>query len=222
MTNQDIELLLLKRCEDLNLKQKAFDVLEKIFTSEENNAEAYFWGGFDKSEIKLEFEGYKFILNNTIKIRTIIRFYIEDKRKVWFRDIKPIGYYELETDLNGQALDDFFAIEKEKYIGDVAIIDHFHDMNQELPKEYLSKDHLQYEYVAYISLVGTLFISKDFEGSGQFVKRALTYLETVENSTFDKRYLKKSKSFLKMMKWYLMEENLLSDRLLEELHGLKR
>ena len=73
-------------------------------------------------------------------------------------------------------------------------------MNEKLPIEYLRRNHIQYEYVAYISLIGTLFMSKQFEGSGMFVMRAYTYLETTDNTILDKDYLKESKRFLKMMK----------------------
>ena len=90
-------------------------------------------------------------------------------------------------------------------------------MNQKLPAEYLRRNHIQYEFVAYISLVGTLFISKQFEGAGLFVKRAYSYLETISDTKLDKDYLKRSKRFLKLMSKYLVTNNLVSESLKQEL-----
>ena len=137
----------------------------------------------------------------------------------WLDNLEPIGYYELETNLNGEVLDDWFVIEKEKYLKDIGIMSHFKSINQKLPLEYLKRNHIQYEFVTYISLVGTLFISKQFEGSGRFIQRAYTYLEKTDNSQLDKEFLKESKSFIKMMKSYLLTNNLITDNLKQELNG---
>ena len=150
-------------------------------------------------------------------IRTKVGLYVEDTKNVWLDSLEPIGYYELETDFNGEILDDYFVIEKQKYVDDIAIVSHFQNMNKILPLGYLRRNHIQYELVAYISLVGTLFISKQFEGTGRFIKRAYTYLETTDNSRLDQNYLKESKSFLKMMKSYLVRNNLVTEGLKEEL-----
>lgn len=218
MTEQELEILLTERLKTLDLKKAAFDALEKIFL--ENVADKEFLCGFERSEINAIFDRFEFQVDRRDRdpiIRTRIGLYVDDKDQVWLNNIEPIGYYELETDLNGKIVDDWFVIEKEKYLKDIGIISHFQSMNRSLPIDYLKRNHIQYEFVSYISLVGTLFISKQFEGAGRFVKRAYTYLDKTDNSLLDQAYLKQSKKFLKMMKSYLLTNDLVTDELKEEL-----
>ncbi|OOV19076.1 hypothetical protein [Flavobacterium sp. LM4] len=215
MTEQELEILLSERCKTLDLKRKAFESLDDIFT--ENSNDKDFLGGFERTEIKPIFDGFKYQTDrrhgSTI-IRTRIGLYVENQN--WLENIEQIGYYEFETDLYGEVLDDWFVIEEEKFLKDIGIISHFQSMNKKLPVKYLRRNHLQYEFVTYISLVGTLFMSKEFEGAGRFVQRAYTYLET-KSDLLDKDYLKDSKKFLKMIKEYLLGNELVSEKLKEEL-----
>lgn len=218
MTDQELEILLTDRCQSLDLKRKAFDILEILLSSTSN--EEVDFGGFDKTEIKLVFDRFEYQIDNRnfgSVIRTKIGLYIDDPKHVWLDSIEPIGYYELETDFNGKILDDYFVIEKEKYIDDIAIISHFQTMNNCLPVDYLKRNHIQYEFVTYISLIGTLFVSKKFEGAGRFIKRAYFYLDNIDNSKLDQNYLKKSKNFLNMMKSYMIKNNLVTEHLKDEL-----
>lgn len=219
MTDQELEMLLTSKCESWDLKKKAYDALETILSDTSNKDEINL-GGFDRTEVKPIFDRYEYQLdkrNFGSVIRTRFGLYIEDTKNVWLDRLEPIGYYELETDLNGKILDDYFVVEKQKYIDDIGIVSPFQSMNKRLPLEYLRRNHIQYEFVAYISLAGTLFISKQFEGEGRFIKRAYTYLATTDNSKIDLNYLKESKSFLKMMKSYLVKNNLVTEGLKEEL-----
>ncbi|OQP59059.1 hypothetical protein [Niastella populi] len=218
MTDQELEILLKRKCNAFDLKQIAFNCLLQIFKDNSNNND--FLNGYTENEIKTIFERFEYQIDRRIGsaiIRTRIGLYLDDRDNVWLDNIEPIGYYELETDFNGEILDDWFVIEKEKYVSDIEIISHFQSMNQKLPPEYLRRNHIQYEFVAYISLVGTLFISKQFEGAGRFVKRAYSYLETISDNKFDKDYLKSSKRFLKLMSKYLVTNNLISESLKQEL-----
>jgi hypothetical protein len=219
MTNQDLEILLRDRCEHLDLKKKAFDLLEKIFSDNANNPDEDFLCGFDQTELKPIFDGFKYIIEERYPdsiIRTRIGLYIADVKEIWIDKLEPIGYFELETTFDGEILDDWFVLEKEKYIKDIDIISHFQSMNKELPLDYLKRNHIQYEYVAYISLIGTLFISKEFGSAGRFIQRAYTYLRGTDNALLDKKYLKESKKFLKMMEDYLLKNNLVTDELRQE------
>jgi hypothetical protein len=215
MTEKELEILLSERCSKLNLKRIAFESLDEIFTQNSNNKD--FLGGFERNEINVIFDDFKYLTDrrhgNSI-IRTRIGLYVENQN--WLENIQQIGYYELETDLCGEILDDWFIIEEEKFLKDIGIISHFQTMNKNLPVEYLRRNHLQYEFVTYISLVGTLFMSKRFEGSGRFIKRAYTYLED-KTDLLDKDYLKSCKDFLKIIKEYLLENELVSEKLKEEL-----
>jgi hypothetical protein len=222
-TDQELEKILIERCEILGLKKKAFDILDAIFSDNSNDEEEGFWCGFDKTEIKKEFETYNFKIERKYWqsiIRTRIVLFIDDKNKVWRDNLEPIGYFELETDFNGNIEDDWFVIEKEKYIKDIDIIYCFQRMSKKLPAEYLRRNHSQYEFISYISLIGTLFMSKEFEGTGRFVQRAYTYLET-KIDLIDKDYLKESETFLKMIKEYLIKNELVSDKLKGQLYENK-
>ncbi len=86
-----------------------------------------------------------------------------------------------------------------------------------MPPQYLRRNHSEYKFVSYISLIGTLFISKEFEGAGVFINRANTYLNDTDNVLPDKDYLKKCRYFLKIMTRYLLENNLLSESLKQKL-----
>lgn len=215
----ELERLLIEKCDNLNLKKKAFDLLEEIFSNKSNDEEEDFWCGFDKSEIKKEFETFIFKIERkhwVSIIRTRILLCIDDENKIWRDNLEPIGYFEFETDFNGNFIDDWFVIEKEKYSKDIDIISYFQIMNKKLPIEYLRRNHSQYEFVTYVSLIGTLFMSKEFEGTGRFVQRAYTYLET-KIDLIDKDYLKECKMFLKMIKVYLLKNELVSEKLKEQL-----
>jgi len=98
------------------------------------------------------------------------------------------------------------------------IIQLIQDLNKSLPLEYLRRNHIQYEFVVYISLVETLFISKNFTSSGAFVNRAYSFLDSIENNLLDKEYLNQSKSFLRIINQYLLENCVIeSEHILSEL-----
>src|SRR5690606_6194757 len=73
-----------------------------------------------------------------------------------------------------------------EYIGMIA---HIQNMNAKLPIEYLNRSHIHYEFVSYLSMVGTLFVSKQFESAGQSIMSAYRYIETVDAAKFDKDHL---------------------------------
>jgi hypothetical protein len=222
MTDQELEILLTEKCKTLDLTKTAFDNLEQIFKDNSNDKE--FLCGFERNEIKTTFERFEYQIDRQTSnaiIKTRIGLYVEDKNHIWLDNIEPIGYYELDTDLNGEIVDDWFVIEKEKYLKDIGIIAQFQILNKKLPIEYLRRNHIQYEFVAYISLIGTLFISKQFQSAGRFIHRAYTYLDNTDNALIENDYLKESKRFLKMMKRYLVTNNLVTDDLKNELEENK-
>lgn len=216
MTDQELELLLKERVKSFDLKKTAFNTLDKIFADNSDNAD--FLGGFKQEEIISKFDGFIYHIdrrNGASIIRTKIGLYVENQD--WNESLEGIGYYELETDLKGEILDDWFVIEKEKYLKDIGIISLFQSMNEQLPIEYLKRNHIQYEFVSYLSMIGTLFISKDFKGAGRFILRAYKNLEIVDNTRFDEDYLRQAKKFLKTISCYLTTNNLVTDNLKQEL-----
>ncbi|WP_300688769.1 hypothetical protein [Chryseobacterium sp.] len=214
MKAQELDTFLTKRVHVFDLKKKAFETLHEILS--ENPEEAL--GGFTPSEVTLLFDGYQYLIDMRYSdpiIRARIGLYVENE--LFLDHLQPIGYYDLEADLDGEIVDDSLIIEQEKYLKDIGIIAHFQSMNEKMPLEYLRKDHIQYEFVTYISMIGTLFVSKNFEGAGLFIYNAKTYLETTKNSLPDKDYLKESKRFLKMTGTYLINNNLVSEELKQKL-----
>lgn len=216
MTDQELEILLTERAKTCDFKKTAFETLNEIFLEHSNEKD--FLCGFEQNEIKPVFDRFEYHTDRRHGgsiIRTRIGLYVENQN--WIDNLEPIGYYELETNLNGEVVDDWFVIEKEKYLKDIGIISHFQSMNEKLPSEYLRRNHIQYEFVSYVSMVGTLFVSKQFDGAGRFIMRAYGNLETVDCAKFDKDYLKEAKKFLKMIASYLVTNNLVTDSLEKEL-----
>jgi hypothetical protein len=204
----DLAQQLTNICNKFKLKEKTFESFEGLF-HKNCEEEDDFLNGFNRDEINPVFDGYEFNLQHSFLPSTIdtrISLYISES-------LIPIGYYKLQVDFNGEIVDDFFSIEKEKHIGSINIISHFQYLNKNLPISYLRRNYIQYTFVSYVSLVGTLFISKNFEGSGRFVHRAYVNLKEIGEEHFEKDFLKKAKRFLKMMKNYLVEENLISESL---------
>ncbi|UKB80328.1 hypothetical protein [Chryseobacterium sp. MEBOG07] len=213
MTVQELETLLTERVKTFDIKKKAFDTLHQILSKDPEEL----IGGFTRDEITLLFEGYQYLIEQRysgpiIRVRIGLHVYNE----MYLGNLAPIGYYDLEMDLDGEIVDDWFVIEKEKYLKDIGIISHFQSMHQKMPLQYLKRNYGQHKFVSYISLVGTLFISKEFQGSGIFIHRAKVFLET-DQSSLDEAYLKESKKFLKMMSNYLIENNLISEELKQKL-----
>lgn len=214
MTAQELETLLTERVNAFDLKKKAFDTLHQILSEDPDEL----IGGFEPHEITFLFDGYRYLIDNRYSgpiIRARIGLYVEND--IYLDNLEPIGYYELETDLDGEIVDDWFVTEQEKYLKDIGIISHFQHMNEKMPLQYLSKDHVHYEFVSSVSLIGTLFMSKEFQSAGIFIDKAKAHLETTDHSLFDKEYVKRIKYFLKMMSAYLIENNLITDELKQKL-----
>lgn len=213
----NIALQLAEICKKHNLKEKAFDSFEKLFHRENEN-DSDFLRGYKKEEMKIFFGGHQFNIHHhfcTSTIDTKIIFYDSSDVEAGYWD--PVGYYVLEADFKGEITDDYFVIEKEKQIDGIDIIKQFSYLFADLPTDYLKRNHLQYNFVSYLSLVGTLFTSKNYEGSGRFIHRAYFNLKETGEEHFEKEFLKKSKSFLKMMKKYLINENIISEKLQSDL-----
>lgn len=214
MNAQVLQTLLTERAEKFHLKNEAFHTLHKILSEDPEEL----IGGFARHEITLVFEGYQYLIEQQYQepiIRARISLCVENE--IYLKNLEPIGYYDLEMDFDGEIVDDCFVIEKEKYLKDIGIISYFQEMNKKMPSQYLQRNHSEYEFVSYISLIATLFISRDFEGVGVFVNRASTYLKSEDNPLLDKDYLKECRYFLKIMSCYLIENNLISEELKERL-----
>ncbi|MBD3904517.1 hypothetical protein NAL32_07795 [Chryseobacterium sp. Ch-15] len=117
MTDQQLELLLTERCRNLNLIKSAFESLENILKDNESNKDIL--EGFEQNEIKSIFDRFEYQIERRHGgsiIKTRIGLYVEDTDQIWLENLRPIGYYELETDFSGLILDDWFVINKKENI----------------------------------------------------------------------------------------------------------
>lgn len=217
MIANELEIEFIEICERQNLKQQATDLLGKIIADPSNNDTISYLRGYDIREIKCVFDGFRLhTLDRFLGTRILTRIGLYIENKIWVGNLEPIGYYELETNMDGEILDDYFVMEKEKHSPDF-IIDLIQNLNTILPIEYLKRNHIHYQYICYISLIGTLFISKKFEGVGIFVRRAYHYIDAIDTGKVNTEYLKESKRFLKTVKSYIIANNLISEEVKKEL-----
>ncbi|KPH12815.1 hypothetical protein [Chryseobacterium sp. ERMR1:04] len=196
-------------CEKYNLKEKAFENFEKLYL-ENYNEDPDFLNGYKINELKPIFDGYTFGIQHHFfdcNINTRISLYLNNEIEIGH--LIPIGYYILEANFEGEIVDDYFVMERTKYLDDINIVSHFQHLNKNIPLEYFKRNHIQYQFVSYLSLSGTLFVSGQYEMAGRFVFRAYVNLHETGSENFEKEFLKKSKNFLKMMKNYLKEKNLI-------------
>ena len=74
--------------------------------------------GFEPSELIYEFNNQALIFNSYLTdapfVRTEIGIYIMDKANVWVRGLEPVGKYVLETNLEGENIDDWLDFDKTK------------------------------------------------------------------------------------------------------------
>ena len=74
--------------------------------------------GFEPSELIYEFNHQALIFNSYLSdtpfVRTEIGIYIKDKANVWVRGLEPVGKYVLETNLEGEDIDDWLDFDKTK------------------------------------------------------------------------------------------------------------
>ena len=75
-------------------------------------------GGFHPSELIYEFKDQTFVFNSYLTempfIQTQIGIYINDPDKVWVIGLEPVGTYELDTNLEGENIDDWLWFDKTK------------------------------------------------------------------------------------------------------------
>ncbi len=102
-----------------------------------------------------------------------------------------------------------------------AIFSQFSKMQEKLPTEYFKRNHLQYEYVSYVSIVFTLFLSKKYELAGRFIVRAMIAFEKYGPETFDTSFITESKLFLKLIMENIILQGSISDKLRDELNEYK-
>lgn len=213
--NEALDEQLEQHCTALNLKQRAFDNLEYILNNPENyETDPDFLAGYTKEELVKVFDGFNLVTQTKrfpATIKTRIGIYVKDTQNIWLWGLIPVAHYELHTTIEGEVMDDFFTIDHEKYVDDISIKYSFQDMNDLLPPDYLKRNHIQYKFVSYLSLTGTLFLSKKFNQAAVFILRARKELEDIGAEQFDPAFLKAASHFLHRMKSYLIRNELIDE-----------
>ena len=99
MKNSELETILIKKCEVLNLKENAFTLFENIFA--QNSIIEL--NDLSRESICLKFKNYSFyIAENKTSKRT--------RLSVQTQQNDEIGWYEIETDFDGEFLDEFLNL----------------------------------------------------------------------------------------------------------------
>ena len=179
--------------------------------------------GFSIDEILLTFDHQEVIFKdsfrNTPIVKTRIGIYKKEKDDVYLQGRKPIGYYILDCDSNGETFDDWLVIDEEKN-SQMEVIYPLKKMNQGLPSEYLRRNSPYYEYVSYINHVISFYQAQQYDSSQWFIKRAFEFLDKNAAPGKGAEYFKKSKEFMTQLLDYLNKRGLLDDELKPKLEGL--
>ncbi len=93
------------------------EVIERL-KQEDKEGDLDSFGGFDPAELIYEFDNQTLVFNcyktDIPFIRTQIGIYIDDPDKVWVRGLEPVGNYKLDTNLEGEHIDDWLYFDKTK------------------------------------------------------------------------------------------------------------
>lgn len=227
MTIKDVENILSKFSEKHNLKKEAL-ISCRVAMSNCVADDPEGLGGFRIEEVRLEFVQQEMIFEhyfyNTPFVKTRIGLYKNEENEIYVRNLEPIGYYELDTDLEGESFDDWLIIDEEKN-NQMEIVYDLKGLNKVLPDKYLRRNSIYYEYISYIAHVATLYQARDLRACQFFMKRAFEFSAKTEVKDDFKEYIKKSKKYIKRIASYLYECELLEEDLIvkfEELEILKR
>jgi hypothetical protein len=97
-------------------RESCLNVITKLVNEDKGDLATI--GGFYPSELIYEFKDQTFVFNSYLTdtpfIQTQIGIYINDPEKVWVRGLEPVGTYELDTNLEGEHIDDWLWFDKTK------------------------------------------------------------------------------------------------------------
>jgi hypothetical protein len=171
-------------------------------------------GGYSREELILAFDRQELVFEHYLQqsplIHTRIGLYIRDPQGMWVRSLEPVGFYILETNEAGEAVDDWISITQEKKAD--AAIDmayHLQALNALLPKDGLSKDSIYYEYITQVHHAVSLFQSKQYAETAASILNAFAYREKQPQKVIGIPYFKSSKRLLKMLANQMHEKVLL-------------
>jgi len=119
MDLMDIQKRLNEFSQKLDLVNQALERCKEVIERlklEDKEGDLDSFGGFDPAELIFEFNN-QILMFNSFKTdmpitRTQIGIYIDDPDKVWARGLEPVGNYELDTNLDGEHIDDWLYFDK--------------------------------------------------------------------------------------------------------------
>jgi len=103
MKNSELESIFIEKCEVLNLKENAFTFFENIFAQNSTTELNEIFGDLSRERICLKLKNYSFYIaenKTSIKTRLSLQTLQNDE----------IGWYEIETDFDGEFLDEFLNL----------------------------------------------------------------------------------------------------------------
>jgi hypothetical protein len=98
---EELQVKLMEFSDKFELKQNALEsCLESMKNCINDNVNGL--GGFSIDELRLEFIEQNLVFEHYVYnvpfIKTKIGLYMKEENKIYVRNLKPIGYYELDTD----------------------------------------------------------------------------------------------------------------------------
>lgn len=180
-------------------------------------------GGYSREELILAFDRQELVFEHYLEqsplIHTRIGLYIHDPQGIWVRSLEPVGFYILETDEQGEAVDDWISITQGKKAGaEIDMAYHLQALNALLPNDGLQKDSIYYEYITQVHHAVSLYQSKLYAETALSILSAFAYREKQPQKVIGIPYFKSSKRLLKMLLNQMLEKALLP----EEAVGLLR
>lgn len=207
MLIEDLQNILNGFSDKHDLKQKAITSCMKAMNNSFNEDITAF-GGFSIDEIRLEFVKQEFrfehYFRETPYVKTRIGLYKKKENAVYIRNLEPIGYYELDTDLSGDSFDDWLIVDVEKN-NEIEVVSDLKWLSELLNENYLKKDSIYYEYISYFAHVVILYQSKKYRDCQFFIKNAFEFLMNTSIKKDFEKYANKTKKYMKRIASYMYE-----------------
>ena len=181
-------------------------------------------GGFALDELKLDFVRFDLIFDHYLYgipfVKTRIGIYKKEEDDVYVRGHESIGYYELDTDMEGESLDDWLVIDAEKN-NQMDIIYDIKRLTKALPEKYLSPKSPYYDYITYLSHITMFYQGRKLRLCQEFMVKAFELGRVLEITKEFKDYFERAERYIKRIAMYLDQCDLLEADLVDSILELK-
>jgi hypothetical protein len=180
-------------------------------------------GGFSIDEILFLFNHQEYIFKHSHRVTPIVKtrigLYKKELNTAYVEGHEPIGYYVLDCDANGDAIDDWLIIDVEKN-NQIDIIYPFKEICQSLPQDYLRRNSPNYEFVTYVNHVLSFYQAQQYESCQWFIKRAFEFTEKNQIPKKGTEYFNKSMKLMIDLLNYMDENGLIKSEMKSQFIGL--